>query len=763
MTNRSQTTRFLQCSAWLVTACAAFLLLVSIASPAAAEQLGDPRIDSPDLPDAGGYAGSYSYVRVLEGSATLIQGDTGDRDQLQVNQPVLVGDRIWVAPRGRLEIVLSDRNLLRIDSGSEVVFDALAGSPDRQDPLTVLRVPQGNAQLVVVSDFLGDGLPRVDTPNATVYAYDLGTFRITSDSENWTEVVARDGSAEVVTHNDSFLIEAGDEAIVDGDRDPSAQVRQASNVDSLELWGERLDREARYAENPYVDESLRYETANLDRYGSWVTIDGRSAWRPRVAADWRPYWNGRWSNSPLGYTWVSYEPWGWVPYHYGTWDYVPGYGWSWFPGVHFAPAWVYWYWTDAYVGWVPVGYYTRFYRPFFGGNVGFRFGVYGWIGGSWNDYHDWNFCDLRYFGGGYQNHHVYRGNRFPERAGHAVPRRGILTTDTRGLSHVATQRGDHVVEQLARRTRPGASGSLPDATAFVARKPAFSRDLQQRIVIDRKGQGRDRVPVVLADDNNPAAVRRGDGRTPSGPSATWTDGGDRARATRSIRGDLPTGDRGATDRSATDQGARIGRTLPPRGVSESPERARTERANEIRSVRPETPRTSPVERTRSDAGATWRDRSPILPERRTGQDGVAPRRDPRVDRSQTERGSGSADRTPIPRRVIDGVRGTTRDSGGSSRTIERRPVERDRSVRSRTETERSSSSARSRSSSPPPRRSSEVSSRSSSSSQRSSVSHRSSSSSSSRSGSAARSRGSSGSSRSSGSSSHSKSRGRPPA
>ncbi len=758
----------------LAVLCALALFTVLVVGPAAAEHTIDPTVASPDLPD--GYAGSYSYVRVLEGSATLTQGDNGDRDQLQVNQPILVGDRIWVAPRSRVEVVLSDRNILRVDAGSEVVFDSLAGSPDRQDPLTVLRVPQGNVQLVVVSDFLGDGLPRIDTPNTTIYAYDVGSLRVTTDSGDWTEVVAREGSAEVVTRRGSFLIDRDDEAVIEGDRDPRDDVREASRLDSLELWGERLDREARYAEAPYVDDSLQYEAASLDRYGSWVTIEGRQAWRPRVAADWRPYWNGRWSHSPLGYTWVSYEPWGWVPYHYGTWDYVPGYGWSWFPGVQFAPAWVYWYWTDAYVGWVPAGYYTHFYHPLFGADAVFRWGVYGWTDGRWGAYHDWNFCDLRYFGDSHQHHHIYRGDRFAEHSGYAVPRRGIVTTDTRGLDHVATRRGQEVVDTLARRTRPGRDGSLPDVTRFVARERAIGRNIQSLVTVDRSDAGAGRPSRMIADESR--QVREGtSGSGARSRNDVDTTAADRARRIESIRQDLPTAARRTpteeTVRSGSDRSDQVGRVVPQRtptgdatrrtdAIVRDREVDRRQRADEIRRALPVTPRGSVDGATRegsrgsgrTETESSWRERTPVVPDRtqvqgreqgRTQGQSQGGTRD-EATRRDPQRG----ERISIPRRVIEGVRSTPREIKPPTRMIE-------------TTRERTSTTTRSESAKPPPRSSSTrstTSSRSQSSSSRSSVSHRSSSSS--RSGSSAHGR-SGGSTRSSSSSSaRSRSHGKPP-
>jgi hypothetical protein len=650
-------------------AAAALTLLALLAAvPASAQSAAYS-----DYPETAGYDGSYTYVRTLEGSATLIQGDTGDRQALQTNQPVLVGDRVWVAPQSRAELVLSDRNLLRIDGGSEVAFEALAGSPDRQDRETVLRLPQGNIQLVLVEDFLGEGVPRIDSPNVTVYPRDLGSYRITADGSDWTEVVARGGSADVVTREGSVLVRAGEETIVEGDRQPRERVRQAGREDSLELWGRRLDQEARYAAAPYVDDSLRYESAALGRYGSWVSVEGRHAWRPRVAVEWRPYHDGRWSFSPLGLTWVSHEPWGWVPYHYGSWDYLPSYGWVWFPGYRFAPAWVYWSWTDHYAGWVPVGYYARHYSPFYGDHFGFRFGVYGWAGGSWDYYDRWSFCSTRFIGDRDQHHHVRDGGRFGRENRIAVPRQGLITTDTRGVTRTAVQRSEGIVEAIA--SRRGDSRELPDVTPFVARRQDLPDEVRSRILVDRReSAGSGRSVAVIAPDarptrsvaTRPAVVDRV-GRTVSAaperapqridrpesaggerqaPAVTprpavRPDSGRSAESWRTSAGTV----RDAAPRApqavrpeAESPSRTEARPSPPARVDPRP--AARPPADSSRSAAPTRIEPRPQERPRSEPpsnareqSSSWRERAPVLPER-----------------------------SSIPRRVIEGVRSNSSGS-----------------------------------------------------------------------------------------------------
>jgi hypothetical protein len=476
--------------------------------------LGLGALIRPALADGGG----YGYFRVVEGSAELAQAGTDERDPIEVNQPVLAGDHLWTASgRSKVEVVLADQNILRVDGNSELVFERLAASADRDDRATVVRLLSGNAQLIVTPDALGDELPRIETPNASIYPQDYGTYRITSD-EGWTQLVVRRGSAQMVTDAGSSRVRADEEAVVDDHApDRRAEVREAGAFDSLERWGRQLDDEYASVDlGSDVDDNLRYQAAPLTRYGAWVTLNGARYWRPRVDAEWRPYWHGRWIYTPAGLTWISSEPWGWVPYHYGTWDYVPGYGWVWQPGYVWSPAWVYWYWGPSYVGWCPTGYYTRYYGPELGVDIGFRFGVYGWAGGSWSLFDRWSFVSTSYFSyaqgyrqgyrdGYWDAHRDVRRYAVPidRDARHAIER-GIITTDTRPLKPSVWKDPGEPLRVLR-----GRAAELPDVTPFVARTPKPKLPpAVARAVVAEKPQGLDGTPL------RPATLGRPDRRPP---------------------------------------------------------------------------------------------------------------------------------------------------------------------------------------------------------------------------------------------------------
>jgi hypothetical protein len=451
------------------------VLLSAAFAAAAAFTFGVPiraQSDPTALSDSSSSAPSdqpYGYVRVLEGSATLAHHENEQPTPLRMNQPVLVGDLVIVGPGSRLELLLADQNTARLDAESALELVALAASPDRSDRETVLRLHRGNLQLSIADSAMGGQAPNIETPNATIYPSGAGHYRITTDHGDWTEVVARDGAADIATDRGNVQVAAGQDAVIRGTQQSRAAVRSAGGVDRLEQWGASLERQVASADlGGNVDPSLQTQAASLAQYGDWVDYNNAQYWKPSgVDADWSPYWNGDWSYTPSGYSWVSSEPWGYVPYHYGSWEYLPVHGWAWRPGAVFAPAWVYWYWSPSYVGWCPIGYYSGFYNALYPG-MGFRFGLYGWAGGL--GFRHWNFVGFDHFGHSGWGSFGFHG----ERMGGRGFERGFVTTDTRRLSPGLLREPGRATAAL----REAARGrTVADVSRFVARDLRLSADV----------------------------------------------------------------------------------------------------------------------------------------------------------------------------------------------------------------------------------------------------------------------------------------------
>jgi hypothetical protein len=142
------------------------------------------------------------------------------------------------------------------------------------------------------------------------------------------------------------------------------------------------------------DVSVDFFYNNLNG-GSWVEVGNYGyCWQPDVAvsdASWRPYADGYWAYTDEGWTWVSYEDFGWATYHYGRWVRLADYGWVWRPGYEWGPAWVSWRFGGGYAGWAPLPPETEVVyesRPLTG-HLDVEFD----IGPGY-----YNFVDLRYIG-----------------------------------------------------------------------------------------------------------------------------------------------------------------------------------------------------------------------------------------------------------------------------------------------------------------------------------------------------------------------------
>ncbi len=116
------------------------------------------------------------------------------------------------------------------------------------------------------------------------------------------------------------------------------------------------DRERGYGNAPRPRDEVGFFYDELSPYGDWIlSREYGWAWFPRdVHSYWRPYSEGRWVNTEYGWTWASYEPFGWATYHYGRWAWDRRFGWLWVPGTTWGPAWVSWQYGGGYVGWAPL-------------------------------------------------------------------------------------------------------------------------------------------------------------------------------------------------------------------------------------------------------------------------------------------------------------------------------------------------------------------------------------------------------------------------
>ena len=106
-----------------------------------------------------------------------------------------------------------------------------------------------------------------------------------------------------------------------------------------------------------VEVSVDFFYDSLGPAGIWVELEDHGyCWQPNIAvsdARWRPYSDGYWVYTDLGWTWMSHEDFGWATYHYGRWVRLRDRGWFWYL-VQWGPAWVSWRTGGDHVGWAPL-------------------------------------------------------------------------------------------------------------------------------------------------------------------------------------------------------------------------------------------------------------------------------------------------------------------------------------------------------------------------------------------------------------------------
>lgn len=247
----------------------------------------------------------YAYLSVLDGNATLVT-DTGERSEAEANLPVLPGDTLALGHSARAELFLPDGTLLHAQGGTELSFLRIAWSAGVNDTDTAAQLPRGEV-LATLDREAAETI--IATPNATIAMNPQGRYRIWVEDDE-TRVTVREGRAEVETDRGSTIVLAGEESVTRGVRSPRTLVVSAPPRSQIERWAQALEQGNRWdGGRGDFDDRVAYAAAPLDRYGSWIEVDGSSAWRPRnVASDWAPYHHGRWRETSLGFSWVSSDP-----------------------------------------------------------------------------------------------------------------------------------------------------------------------------------------------------------------------------------------------------------------------------------------------------------------------------------------------------------------------------------------------------------------------------------------------------------------------
>lgn len=345
---------------------------------------------------------------------SLVAGQVGHRHPTDsadewfdatVNLVISGGDQICTGEDGRVEIQADHGRTVRISRNSYLQFASFSLANSRISLLSgtttfqlVSLDPQeatpDKTNLVPGPEVDGSAF-EVNTPAVAITLSPPGNYRVNVRDDGGTEVIVREGKAEVYRKEiGNIIVRGGSQFAIEGIDSTTFAVQQARDADDWDHWNVRRWTETGLRAEKMVGSGSGFMpesiagSSDLDRYGEWLeTAEYGRIWAPSgVAATWAPYRVGYWRWYPtFGWTWISHEPWGWIPYHYGRWTWHLD-RWFWVPigraAVLGRPALV-GRWAPhqvAFFGWSDSRYLNGYRTGFADGYwSGFRDGR-GWIG-----------------------------------------------------------------------------------------------------------------------------------------------------------------------------------------------------------------------------------------------------------------------------------------------------------------------------------------------------------------------------------------------
>lgn len=325
----------------LLIAGAACALAMGAAAVHAQQYDGSPSYDasqdrSQNYDTADQVPGRVARLAYLSGQVQFAPAGENDWGSVEINRPMVIGDRLLTGDGGRAVLELGDASI-RIDNGS--AFDFL----DLDQDNVQIELSQGTLNLAVRR--LDEGANfEVDTPTVAFVASEPGVYRIDDNPDgNGSMVTVFRGSGVVYGENGvSRQVAEGrsyrfnDSALAGVDE---TGLPQADDFDRFcETRDANYRRYAQQQEQYVPPEMIGGD--DLYRYGQWDDVPQYgNVWYPTsVPVGWAPYRYGHWAwIDPWGWTWVDDQPWGFAPFHYGRWVYARN-RWGWMPGpVHVRP------------------------------------------------------------------------------------------------------------------------------------------------------------------------------------------------------------------------------------------------------------------------------------------------------------------------------------------------------------------------------------------------------------------------------------------
>ena len=282
----------------------------------------------------------YSYARVVR--LSLVQGDvqisrsgSADWEPGIPNMPLQQGFTIGTN-NGRAEVEFESSVAMWVGENSIVQFTEMALSDGGR--ISRITLAQGTASFQVKLNS-GDVFEVISSAfHVSIPSH--SRFRVDAFRDG-ASLSVYEGTASVKDGDDVENVGSGKTFAIRGAAPAESKLTSNPGKDSWDAWVN--ERSAAYASGAtqtqsYTDTPVSYGMDDLYNYGSWLDCAGYGfGWQPwNAGLGWSPFFNGYFDYyNGLGWTWISFEPWGWAPYHFGSWAYTPSCGgWMWLPGEY---------------------------------------------------------------------------------------------------------------------------------------------------------------------------------------------------------------------------------------------------------------------------------------------------------------------------------------------------------------------------------------------------------------------------------------------
>ena len=197
-------------------------------------------------------APDVARVSLIHGDVTMQRGDSGDWVAATINTPLLRGDQVATGDKSQTEVQLDFANILRLSSQSQAKIADLTRTRIQ------VQLSEGYAYYSVLKGSEAD--VEIDTPNVAVRPLKPGRYRVQVNSAAETDVIVRDGEAELSTPQGSTTLKKGERATIRGTDNPEYKVDNAPGSDDWDRFNRDRDDAIRDAQsyhhtNPYYTDS----------------------------------------------------------------------------------------------------------------------------------------------------------------------------------------------------------------------------------------------------------------------------------------------------------------------------------------------------------------------------------------------------------------------------------------------------------------------------------------------------------------------------